>query len=259
MHKAKAKAKSKHKMDQENKYSPSLISKHKMDQENKYNPSLKAKLDGWETQNQRQSQKQYGRGVAHVEGVAHFKSFAFLTCATPSSFWLALVHPFTKSSLSATTTSATIASASATKLSTKEEEGGKRISTEQNVKIAPEMETENELRITTDALRDSNRALEENKEEKNRKEEKLGISKKLSDALKDSDVVLEDVSVEQMMEVKQNDAPEKYGAKNEMVNALNRNGRSNLKNATYQQEGPEIGGPPLADTLPITYSLIGVR
>ena len=50
-----------------------------------------------------------------------------------------------------------------------------------------------------------------------------------------------------------------YGAKNEMVNALNRNGRSNLKNATYQQEGPEIGGPPLADTLPITYSLIGVR
>ena len=121
------------------------------------------------------------------------------------------------------------------------------------------METENELRITTDALRDSNRALEENKEEKNRKEEKLGISKKLSDALKDSDVVLEDVSVEQMMEVKQNDAPEKYGAKNEMVNALNRNGRSNLKNATYQQEGPEIGGPPLADTLPITYSLIGVR
>ena len=80
MHKAKAKAKSKHKMDQENKYSPSLKSKHKMNQENKYNPSLKAKLDGWETQNQRQSQKQYGRGVAHVEGVAHFKSFAFLTC-----------------------------------------------------------------------------------------------------------------------------------------------------------------------------------
>ena len=121
------------------------------------------------------------------------------------------------------------------------------------------MDTENELRITTDALRDSNRALEENKEEKHRKEEKLGISKKLSDALKDSDVVLEDVSVEQMMKVKQNDAAEKYGAKNEMVNALNRNGRSNLQNATYQQEGPEIGGPPLADTLPITYSLIGVR
>ena len=195
------------------------------------------------------------------------KRFAFLTCVTPSSFWLALVHPFTKSSLSATT----IASASATNPATKDEEGGKRINPKQNVKIAPEMETENELRITTDALRDSNRALEENKEEKNRKEEKLGISKKLSDALEDADVVLKDVSVEQMMEVQKNDAAEKYGAKNEMVNednlqpaltichlqALNRNGRSKLQNAT--QEGPEIGGPPLADTLPITYSLIGVR
>ena len=136
------------------------------------------------------------------------------------------------------------------------------------------METENELRITTDALRDSNRALEENKEEKNRKEEKLGISKKLSDALEDADVVLKDVSVEQMMEVQKNDAAEKYGAKNEMVNednlqpaptichlqALNRNGRSIVQNVTDREEGQEeIGGPPLADTLPITYSLIGVR